>query len=87
MERGLLLLIGVGDTSVVHRLQLEIEDFLGLLDIVEGKRSVVEQSFGYDAVDDLIDEATDTLFGVFAETAASSLDAICEHEVYGLGPG
>ena len=65
---------------MVHRLQLEIEDFLGLLDVVEGKRSVVEQSFGYDAVNDLIDEATDTLFGLFAETAASSLDAICEHE-------
>ena len=80
MGRGLLLLIRVGDTSVVHRLQLEIEDFLGLLDIVEGKRSVVEESFGHDAVDDLIDKATDTFFGVFAETAASSLDAICEHE-------
>ena len=65
---------------MVHRLELEIEDFLGLLDIVEGKRSVVEESFSYDAIDDLIDEATDTLFCVFAETAASGLDAICEHE-------
>jgi len=64
----MLLLVGVSDARVVHRLELEVEDFLDLLYIVEGERRIVQQPFGDDTIDDLSDETTDALLGIPPET-------------------
>ena len=76
----MLLLVGVSDARVIHRLELEVEDFLDLLYIVEGKRRIVQQPFGDDTIDDLSDETTDALLGVLAETTAGGLYTVGEHE-------
>ena len=39
---GGLVLIRVGNTGVVHRLELEEEDLLDLLNISEGQRGIVQ---------------------------------------------
>lgn len=80
MGSCMLLLIGVSDARVVHRLELEVEDFLDLLYIVEGERRIVQQPFGDDTIDDLSDETADALLSVLAETAAGSLYTVGEHE-------
>ena len=67
-----------------HCLQLVSKDSLDRLHILEGQRSVLQETVGDLAIDDLIHQSADALFRMLFQASRSGLDGIRHHQNSGL---
>ena len=65
---------------MVYRLEALDEHELGEGEIAEGDRTLLEETFGYVAVDDAVDEFGDAFLGVLGERTRRCLHAVGNHK-------
>ena len=80
--RFLLILVelGISNARVINGFQAINQYALGILNIAERNGTLLEIARLHLSVDNLIDEAADSFFGVFLEGAGGGFHGIAHHE-------